>query len=116
MPLNFLISFQRNIFLVTCNHTESMKLTAPFILLTVSIGILYLLFCVPTTQAQSSLKLDDGKGAFASTVQQPLKIDDGKGAFASTVQQPLKLDDGKGAFATGRYPDPSQSTLLLDHF
>jgi len=76
-----------------------MKLTAPFILLTVSIGILYLLSCVPTTQAQSSLKLDDGKGA-----------------FASTVQQPLKLDDGKGAFATGRYPDPSQSTLLLDHF
>ena len=78
LPLNFLISFQRNIFLVTCNHTESMKLTAPFILVTVSIGILYLLFCVPTTQAQSSLKLDDGKGAFASTVQQPLKIDDGK--------------------------------------
>ena len=93
-----------------------MKLTAPFILFTVSIGILYLLFCVPTTQAQSSLKLDDGKGAFASTVQQPLKIDDGKGAFASTVQQPLKLNDGKGSFATGRYPDLSQSTLLLDHF
>lgn len=59
-----------------------------FNLLTLSIGILYIFFCAPDTQAQQTLKLDHVKDA-----------------YAGTAQQPLKLDDGKGAYATGRYRD-----------
>lgn len=59
-----------------------------FNLSTLSIGILYIFFCVPATQAQQTLKLDHSKGA-----------------YAGTAQQPTKLDDGKGAYATGKYPD-----------